>query len=316
MKNFFAFVFLLVLSTASSKAQNCSPQFNQLANGQNADANQVMANFNALLTCINSNLALPGYINGLTLSTDAQPKVLRVAAGLASSDDNVTASLMRIGDFTKNGNAQFAEGMGNGALANDSGSQLAANTWYHVYLIQRADTGAVDILISQSPTSPTLPTSFGRKRRIGSIRTDPAGNIMKFIQNGDQFLWLTPVPEAIPTSGNPPTLPAALTQITLTVPTGVRVNALFRSRINHNASGFDVTFGPPDAPPAGWNIPNGNASLSNSANQNDGAGEFNILTNLSAQIDVYPNVAFPMTSASPGPTLNIATYGWVDTRGK
>jgi hypothetical protein len=44
----------LLLSCGVAAAQNCNPLPNQLTNGTTADANQVMANFNSLLTCINN----------------------------------------------------------------------------------------------------------------------------------------------------------------------------------------------------------------------------------------------------------------------
>jgi hypothetical protein len=53
-----AFSFLLVLGHGAS-AQNCATYPNVLANGTNADANQVMANFNLVRDCVN-NLTLSG----------------------------------------------------------------------------------------------------------------------------------------------------------------------------------------------------------------------------------------------------------------
>src|SRR5690348_14647688 len=55
-----AFGFSLVfLSATAGIAQNCGPYPNNLTNGQPADATQVMANFNTILNCLNSNVAAP-----------------------------------------------------------------------------------------------------------------------------------------------------------------------------------------------------------------------------------------------------------------
>jgi hypothetical protein len=63
--------------------------------------------------------------------------------------------------------AAWAVGGGNGAL--DTGA-IAANTWYNVHLIKRADTGFTDVLLSTSATAPKLPTNYTLFRRIGWSR--------------------------------------------------------------------------------------------------------------------------------------------------
>lgn len=49
-----AFLSAMVVFAGTVAAQNCNPYPNTLANGQNADANQVMANFNWVLGCVNN----------------------------------------------------------------------------------------------------------------------------------------------------------------------------------------------------------------------------------------------------------------------
>lgn len=48
---------LLLLSAGSAQAANCSPYIYNLTNGTTADANQVMGNFNNVLSCANTSLA-------------------------------------------------------------------------------------------------------------------------------------------------------------------------------------------------------------------------------------------------------------------
>lgn len=56
----------LVLSAAPALAQNCPGYPYDLTNGQTADATQVMANFNAILACANSQLAHSGVNSDIT----------------------------------------------------------------------------------------------------------------------------------------------------------------------------------------------------------------------------------------------------------
>src|SRR5450631_1853592 len=60
MTRIFLAVFLcLFAAIGGASAQNCNPYPNLLANGTNADATQVMANFNLVRDCVN-NLSLSG----------------------------------------------------------------------------------------------------------------------------------------------------------------------------------------------------------------------------------------------------------------
>src|SRR5256885_5414609 len=94
-------------------------------------------------------------LTGLTLSNNASnpSTTFAVAVGAASSDDAAIGSrvLMTLTSaFTKT-TAVWAVGTGNGCL--ESGS-VAPSTWYHVFLIQRTDTGVVELLCSRDFASP------------------------------------------------------------------------------------------------------------------------------------------------------------------
>ena len=123
---------------------------------------------------------LQGHIGGLSLSNDgvSPQTVIDTSAGVAASDDATT--MMKLASFTKS-TAAWTVGSGNGCL--DSGS-IANATWYHVFVIERTDTGVVDELCSTSATAPTLPTNYTKKRRIGSFKTDTSAHILAFTQYG------------------------------------------------------------------------------------------------------------------------------------
>lgn len=239
-----------------------------------------------------------GYIGGLTLSAPSGTTI-GISAGVAVDSTNV--DFMKLAVFTKSSSSSWAVGTGNGSL--DTGS-LNSNTWYHVYLIKRPDTGVVDVLISLSATSPTMPTNYTLFRRIGSMLTGGSGNWVPFTQVGDEFLWTSSQGDIAVTN-----LSTTATLYSLTVPTGLQVQARIRCSIVQNiTAGIAVLIQPPDqaVEASGGGI--GNASIGTSNTTTSPRGEFLVRTNTSGQIRAV--------SSGASTTLDIVTYGWVDTRGK
>lgn len=245
-----------------------------------------------------------GHIFGLTLSnntTDATNDI-DIAAGEAASDDTTPARLTLASALTKRLDAAWAVGTGNGGL--DTGS--IADTTYHVWLIRRSDTGVVDALFSTSATSPTMPSGYDQKRRIGSI-IRASGAIIAFVQTGDTFQHKTPVLDVNVT--NPGT--SAVLR-TLTVPLGVKVEALIDAAFNNDAgvSNGRTWVSDPDtndvdptvAQSYGYGVPN-----SNSINVNI---QVRCFTNTSGQVRTRA------AQSTAGSGLAMLTRGWVDTRGR
>jgi hypothetical protein len=117
---------------------------------------------------------LRGQLFGLTLTNNATDATndIDVAAGDAATDATAPVLMTLSSTFTKRLDAAWAVGTGNGGL--DTGS--VANGTYYVFLIQRSDTLGTDVLFSTSSTSPTMPTSYDRKRLIGSVVRASAAN--------------------------------------------------------------------------------------------------------------------------------------------
>jgi hypothetical protein len=292
----------LWLSIGAAFAQCAIPY--TLTNGTTADASQVMTNFNIILGCVNANAALRGYLSGLTLANDptSPNTVLDIATGVATSDDATTAMAFATA-VTKNANAAWTVGTANGCL--DTGSSLTAATWYHVFIIERTDTGVVDQLCSSSLSSPTMPTSYTKKRRIGSFRTNSSSQIIGFAQNGDEFLWKTSVLDV-----NVTNLGTTQTAYTLTVPPGLEVWAHIRAWCFRTAGGVQVFVTSPDA--TGDTLISGNSGYNgsiytNAANQFD-VSELTVRTNASSQINAVSGIS------STG--FAVTTYGWIDRRGR
>lgn len=77
---------------------------------------------------------------------------------------------------------------GTGANKLDTGSE-AANTWYSIWVICNPTTDTVAGLFSTSTTSPTMPSGYTKKRRVGWVRNIGTSNFWKFYQIGDWWHW-------------------------------------------------------------------------------------------------------------------------------
>jgi len=242
-------------------------------------------------------------ITGLTLSNNAGDanNDIDIAAGRVGSDSgdyNLILTSARI----KQLDAAWAVGTNQGGL--DTGVK-AVSTWYHVFAIGRVDTHVVDVLFSASATAPTMPADYTKKRRIGAIRTNSSGNIIGFLQYGDQFAWKSPpfldVDDA--------TLTTARKDYTLSgVPGGVVVEAIVNLRINNAAafvayiSNTNLT----DLAPNATALPLGTMGSANSTNGL--AAKLCLLTNASAQISAR--------STAANTSIKVTVLGWNDPRGK
>lgn len=250
---------------------------------------------------VGTSAVIPNYLGGLVFAnnTTTPNTVLDIATGGATSDDNSTMITL-LSAITKNCNAAWAVGSGNGAL--DSGSALAASTWYHVFLIERTDTGVVDILVSTSATVPTMPTNYSKKRRIGAIKTNASSFIIAFSQFGDEFLWRVPVTEFTSTVVYP-----TLTVTLAGIPIGVKVRARLRMTV-YNSAG--ISYASVMSPEESGNTVSttGNADAMVAFAGGYQGSNLIVRTNTSAQV----------VAASPGggTTVSLSSYGWFDDRGK
>lgn len=248
-----------------------------------------------------------GTINGLTLSRSSAT-AFGVAAGLATSEQAGTQQDLTLTSAITKTLSAFVAGTGNGGL--DTGA-VAATTWYHVHLIRNDVSGSVDALYSLSPTAPTMPAGFTPRRRIGSILTNGASQIVAFSQLGDEFLWDAAVIDADAT--NPGT--AAVTRL-LTVPTGVKVLAMVSIGGYTGTNGFTIVASSLDVSDQAAQV-TGTAGLvgfpSNAAVINGAQWDFSthlIRTNTSGQIRTR------LSASGAADHIGIVTRGWIDVRGK
>jgi hypothetical protein len=232
------------------------------------------------------------HLSGLTLSNDtgSPQTTIDIATGAACSDDD-SAMMVLTSAWSKNVIGSWTAGTGLGGL--DTGA-INNILWYHVFLIMRPDTGAVDVLFSLSPTAPTMPANYTKKRRIGSIRTDGSAHVIAFTQLGDQFLWGLDLAYDIYNGGGVAVAPGGL--VTATTPLGVKTRAIVNV---FNSTGATINIMSPDSQPVF-----GSSNLYQST-----SGQLIIRTNTSSQIRV-------IASAAEGAGFYAGTVGWYDNRGK
>ena len=254
-------------------------------------------------------LLFRGMIDGLILSNDGTtPNTkLDISAGVARDDTNAATISFA--------SAKIIDCTTTGALGLDAGS-LANSTWYHVFAIAKAD-GTMSALASTSVSSPTMPSGYIYKRRIGSFKTDGSAHIIAFSQEGDEFLWSTSV-EDVNTNAQSTT---AITR-TLTVPTGVKVRAIIAVQADRIATNGNYTIyvSSPDASDEAVSGPGTSTPFSfmQYVTASGAANPISEVDSATAIAPVRTNTSGQVrTRASAALTgLWLRTYGWFDQRGK
>ena len=247
----------------------------------------------------------PGYISGLVMSHDADTEHdIGVTAG-ACRDSTDASDIVLGAAIVKRADAAWQVGTAQGGM--DTGSIPTSGT-LHVWVIKRSDTGVVDVLFSISATSPTMPTNYDYKRRIGSLITDSSANIRNGMWFGTgekrSFFYATPVSDQNGTQ-------AATTEqtLSLSVPSGVRMLAYLNVAMTDASASINYMYaGPTDgtdvAPDKGAD------ACIDIGGTTGGVASYNymrILTDTSGQM--HYRLAYGHTP----PTVRIATYGWEDS---
>jgi hypothetical protein len=244
------------------------------------------------------------YLAGLGMSN---------SAGTPNSQIDVAAGVCR--DDTDAFNIRFSASKTincatTGANALDAGA-LANSTWYHAFAIAKAD-GTMASLASTSVSAPTMPSGYIYKRRIGSFRTDGSAHIIAFIQDGNTFRWSTVVADIA--AANPGT--SAVTR-TLTVPTGVRVQAdLVVGAGVANDAGPGAIFISDLSLTDQTAVQTGAVSVEIYDSKNTPTGTIAVMNQVSVMTNTSAQVRSRLQLSAAGITLYINTLGWTDTRGR
>lgn len=107
---------------------------------------------------------IPQFIQGFEIASGVYgADIVRVYEGIAAADDD--SITMEIGE----GSYLDASLETSGANGLDTGSEQP-NTWYAVFVIYNPTTLTTALLLSESQTSPTMPSGYTKKRFIGFVR--------------------------------------------------------------------------------------------------------------------------------------------------
>jgi len=134
-----------------------------------------------------TDLPLPyNYVDDLELSYNTAAQV-QIGAGRCRADDNIT-NMVVTSTITVDITSSGANGLDTGSEAN--------STWYYVWLIKNTSSGTLAGMLSTSSTSPTMPSGYTKKRRIGVAYNDSSGDLFDFQQHGHGkdriYDWIMP----------------------------------------------------------------------------------------------------------------------------
>jgi hypothetical protein len=252
----------------------------------------------------NIGAALRGHLYGLTISNSSGDSTndIDISVGEAASEESEPSLLSLTSAMTKRTDASWAAGSGGGGWLD--GASMPNGTG-HVFLIQRSDTGETDVGLSAS-LSPTLPSNYDRKRRVGSILR-VSGGVVGFRQVGDRFLYKYPIVDFASTVG------LTYVAIGLSVPLGLTVvpEVLATAQIGGGTALVYL----------------GNADVAAPGTVNATFGNYNMIawagTGASGGATIIGNHLYTTTSGeiyalagAAGTSLYIATLGYLDYRGR
>lgn len=106
-----------------------------------------------------------------------------------ASKVKITADEITIEDVILSGVNVTADITASGANGLDTGTE-AASTWYAIWLIYNPTTSTVASLLSTSFISPTMPTGYTKKRRVGAVYNKANSNFRTFTQLGERTTYV------------------------------------------------------------------------------------------------------------------------------
>lgn len=251
-------------------------------------------------------VALSGYMFGCVLSNNASDATNDIDITAGSWTDSTGVQLMTLPAMTKQLDAGWAAGSAAGFR--NSGAAIT-DTTYHIYAVCKALGADPDYYAHTSATIATVIAALQAEaggsayiyaRRIASI-TRAAGAIRAFRQTGDRFDYYGQVAD-VSVAAN-----TAVTARTLSVPVGIKVEAIIRVLAKADNAGHTLVSDPDNGSVAG----DGNNSVLYNATALAGdytSAVIRVVTNTSAQINSDGN--------GTNAVISINTMGYIDTRGR
>jgi hypothetical protein len=261
------------------------------------DANAIAAQATLGLTP-----GLAGYLFGLTFSNNVADATndFDTAVGTAASDGASPVLMTLASALTKRTDAAWAVGNNQGCWLD--GASMPDGTG-HVFLMQRSDTGVIDIGASAS-LSPTLPTNYDRKRRIYSILRE-SGVVIPLQQQGNTFRRIL-----FTSYASTATYASQLT--TFQVPTGIVVQPMLSGYIAPAASSnIYIAVGSAAAGSADVVVQQARTDAGG-VTENRSFVNGGFFTNTSRQLYFQHNII----SGTASTNTIVQTMGWIDDRGR
>lgn len=262
------------------------------------DLTQLHAAIVAIITANAPTSVVNRGVEGMTIANNGSDATndLDIGTGSALADDFSTTITLAAG-LTKRLDATFTAGNNGGGL--DTGTK-ANSTTYHIFAIKNPTTSAVDVLFSAS-LSPTMPSGFTKKRRIGSIRTTSGGAWQTFAQRNNQFLLVSPAIDINATQGTT----AALYSVPS--PAGIKTEIILSLSAQNGNNNF-ITVTDPDFNITG--IPSVTApphpTFGDGLSTTAPGGTERVFTNTSSQVRI--------NAAAASTALKGSLLGWIDDR--
>jgi hypothetical protein len=144
----------------------------------------ILMKFNAPPSAV---VAPQDYIDGFILSPDVGNETDDINFGPGICRDSTNTATMARAEITKQLDNPWVAGNDAGGLFNGS---VAADTWYHCFIIYDPVADIVDAGFDTSPIAANRPGAYTKFRRVGSIRTEVGSvDIKQFVQVGNLFQW-------------------------------------------------------------------------------------------------------------------------------
>lgn len=236
---------------------------------------------------VNARQIAAGTINGL-ITTRASVTSLTTTGGIATDEISGAGYIESAVGVTISGGSTGANGLDTGTIAN--------NKWYAVFIIGKPD-GTVAGLLSLSLT-PTLPSGYTMRRRIGLVLTDASAHFVPYAQAGS-FFQLTPMVSIYASNVGTSNvlIPAIAYNMGLSLRASIRAQALSTGL---GAWGFNIGSGFTTQSGAPYSLVGPDSQSS--------SGQFQIQTDNNGQISLSASVA------TVTPTIYLE--GWSDDRGR
>jgi hypothetical protein len=208
-------------SIISVQPNKASPTYNDSFLLLDAATNQLRSALTSAVSRLPRN-----YLSGGILSNNTSDTANDINVSSGVCRDDTDAADITIPAIIKQLDVAWAAGTNAGGR--DTGS-ISDGSW-HVYAIMKADRTS-DIVITKTYGSPTMPSGFTYKRRLGSITRRGAGGIVPFKQIGNYVQLATPYQEV--NDGQLSQSQGTLAGIT-SVPLGLSTQCHLTIRMHHS----------------------------------------------------------------------------------